>query len=69
MGMFDHHHDREDMDDGSLSNLDDEEIEMGQSVVSITLNVSSPTASNRGRKGNKPAELYSGIYMSNDGES
>jgi hypothetical protein len=66
--MFDHH-DREEIDEGSLSHLDDDEIEMGQSVVSITLNVPSPTASYRGRKGNKPAELYSGAYMSSNGES
>ena len=66
--MFDHH-DREDIEGRSLSHLDDDEIEMGQSVVSITLNVPSPTASYCGRKGNKPAELYSGVHMSNDGES
>ncbi len=36
--------------DMSVSQLDEEdEIEMGQSVVSITLNVPSPTMSTRGR--------------------
>ncbi len=62
MGIFDHHEKDLDMEDeGSLSHLEDDEIEMGQSVVSITLNVPSPTGSNRGRKNNKPAELYSGM--------
>lgn len=64
--MFDHHdRDMEDNEGSSLSRLEDDEIEMGQSVVSITLNVPSPTGSNRGRKNNKPAELYSGMqYIS-----